>query len=239
MDRSERFGDLPTALLKALEGWQSGIWTALPCIIVSFDAVAMTCVAQPAIQGNIRQEDGTFVDVNMPLLLDVPVIFPSGGGFTLTFPIAAGDEALVVLASRCIDSWWQLGGIRPQAELRMHDLSDSFALVGPRSQPRVLANVSITSSQLRSDDGVTIIDVDNAKVTITSPSVEVIATDVRVQATNATVHASGSYKWDVNGYGQKVTYAGGDVWNVDTYFIPVLPQVVNTTPNNISAPEIP
>lgn len=239
MLRSERFGDLPTALLKALEGWQSGIWTALPCIIVSFDAVAMTCVAQPTIQGNIRRPDGSFENVNMPLLLDVPVIFPNGGGFSLTFPIAAGDEALVVFSSRCIDSWWQLGDIHPQSELRMHDLSDGFAIVGPRSQPRVLSAVSTTSSQLRSDAGDVVIDIDDAKITITAPTVEVVATTARIQAADVTVHATASYKWDVNGYGQKVAYAGGDVWNIDTYFTPVLPQVVNTTPHNIDEPEIP
>lgn len=232
MERSERFGDLPTALLKALEGWQAGIWTALPCTIVSFNAATMTCQAQPLLQGSVRQQDGTIVTVNMPLLLDVPVIFPGGGGFTLTFPIAAGDEALVVFASRCIDSWWQLGPStdpagpgRPQAEIRMHDLSDGFAIVGPRSLPRALSSVSTTATQLRSDDGATMVEVSSGKI--------------RLQAAQVEVHATASYRWDVNGYGQKITYAGGDVWNIDSYTTPVLPQVVNTFPHTINPPEVP
>ncbi|MGC8050122.1 Gp138 family membrane-puncturing spike protein, partial [Salmonella enterica] len=77
---------------------------------------------------------------------------------SMTFPVAQGDECLVVFASRCIDSWWQSGGIQEQAELRMHDLSDGFAILGFRSQPRALSNISTTSAQLRSDDGATFID---------------------------------------------------------------------------------
>jgi hypothetical protein len=80
-------------------------------------------------------------------------VFPGGGGYTLTFPIAAGDEALVVFSAKCIDAWWAYGGVQVQPELRMHDLSDGFALVGVRSTPRVLSGVSANSAQLRSDNG--------------------------------------------------------------------------------------
>jgi phage baseplate assembly protein gpV len=76
-----------------------------------------------------------------------------GGGCTLTFPIAQNDECLVVLASRCIDSWWQLGGVQVQAEFRMHDLSDGFAIVGPFSQATKISGWSTSAVQLRSNDG--------------------------------------------------------------------------------------
>src|SRR5574343_122065 len=151
MDRREGFNDIPTALLAALQGWQSGVWTALPCIVQSFNAAAMTIVARSAIRGVIRNPQGSEYELEMPLLLDVPVIFPSGGGFTLTFPITEGDECLVVFASRCIDSWWQLSGVQGQAEFRMHDLSDGLAFVGPRSQPRAVSGISTTAVQLRTD----------------------------------------------------------------------------------------
>ena len=66
------------------------------------------------------------------------MVFPGGGGWSITFPVSKGDEALVVFASRCIDDWWQSGGVGIQPDLRMHDLSDGFAIIGPRSQPRKL-----------------------------------------------------------------------------------------------------
>lgn len=164
MDRRERENDPETALRSALEGWQAGIETSVVAIVQSFDPVKQTCTAQPTIQAHMRAKDGTLSWVTLPVLVDVPVVFPSGGGFTLTFPIKKGDEALIVFSSRCIDSWWQSGAIGPQAELRMHDLSDGFALVGPRSQPRKLVSYSAATVQLRADDGSTYIEMNSGQM---------------------------------------------------------------------------
>ncbi|MDB5444982.1 MAG: hypothetical protein JWQ97_299 [Phenylobacterium sp.] len=160
MDSREYANDYEESIRAALDGRQTRIWTSLPGIVQSFDAIAQTCVVQPSIQGRVAKPDGSVQPINLPLLLDCPVLFPSGGGVTLTFPIKKGDECLVWFASRGMDFWWQLGGIQPPAEARMHDLSDGFVMVGPRSQPRVLANISTTHAQLRSDDGVAFVDLD-------------------------------------------------------------------------------
>ena len=96
----------------------------------------MTVTVQPSIRGRVEQPDGSTKSVALPLLVDVPAVFPSGGGFTLTFPIHQGDECLVVFADRCIDAWWQSGGIGEPLETRTHNLSDGFALVGPFSPAR-------------------------------------------------------------------------------------------------------
>lgn len=153
MDQRERLNDPEEALRSALRGWQTGLWTALPGILQSFDAAKMTAEVQPSVQGQLRQQDGTWQDHNLPLCLDCPVIFPAGGGFALSFPLAQGDEGLLVFASRCIDSWWYSGGIQKQPRFRMHDLSDGFFLPGCFSQPRKLANISTQNVQLRNSDG--------------------------------------------------------------------------------------
>lgn len=162
MDRRERIDDPEVALRAAFDGLRARIWTALPGIIQNFDASAMTCQVQPAVKIPVRNLDGTIVTVALPLLVDCPVQFPSGGNCTLTFPVAPGDECLVVFASRCIDSWWQSGGVQEQAELRMHDLSDGFVLLGFRSKPRALAGISTSTTQLRNDAGDTYVDLDPA-----------------------------------------------------------------------------
>lgn len=171
MNRRERLNDPNVALQDAIRGAMAMTWTALPGIVQSFDPVAMTCVVQPAIKARRTLPTGAIVTDALPLLVDCPVHFPSGGQCTLTFPVAPGDECLVVFSSRCIDGWWQSGGVQEQAELRMHDLSDGFVLVGVRSQPRVIPNVSTSATQLRSDDGSTLIELDPAsqKVRIVAP----------------------------------------------------------------------
>lgn len=149
----------------------------MPGIVQSFDPARMVAEVQPTISGQRRMLSGLFEEFQMPLLLDCPVVFPGGGGVTLTFPINPGDEVLVVFASRCIDSWWQLGGIQGQAELRMHDLSDGFVLPQVRSQPRRFT-VSTAAAQLRTDDGAVLIELnpDTQGVRVVTPgAVEVDA----------------------------------------------------------------
>ena len=153
MRRNERLDDNLVAMAAAFNGFQASLWTAMPGIVVAFDPAAMTAQVQPAIQARLVDRAGAATWVTLPVLVDCPVVFPAGGGFTLTFPIAVGDECLVIFASRCIDAWWQLGGVQVQAELRLHDLSDGFVIPGGRSQPHVIPSLSTTDVVLRSDDG--------------------------------------------------------------------------------------
>ncbi|HDV6327436.1 TPA: hypothetical protein RJR39_003529 [Burkholderia cenocepacia] len=171
MDRRERTDDELEALKHAIGARLTEVWTALPGMVESFDPAAMTVAVQLGTKDSIRNEDGTISTSPFPLLTDCPVVWQGGGGVTATFPIAAGDECLVVFASRCIDAWWQSGGVQEQAEPRMHSLADGFALVGVRSRPRALSGVSTTSAQLRSDDGATYIDLNPTlqKVRIVAP----------------------------------------------------------------------
>ncbi len=166
MDRRERLDDPEEATRTAQDGHQARIWTSLPGTIQSFDADACTAVVQPTIQGIQQNPDGSFVTINMPLCLDVPVEFPGGGGCTLTFPIAEGDECELRFQSRAIDAWWQNGGIQPQIEQRLHDLSDAICVVGIRSQPRKLTNISTTTTQLRNDAADTYVELDPAGQTV-------------------------------------------------------------------------
>lgn len=204
MDRRERFDDPVEAIRAALEGKQAELWTAIPSIVQSFDPEAMTVTVQPAIRGKVEAPGGAVNSVALPLLVDVPVVFPCGGGFTLTFPIKAGDECLVVFSSRCIDAWWQSGGVQEPLETRMHDLSDGFALVGPFSQPNVIPNVSTEHTQLRTDDGLTYIEI--------QPSGR-----VRIECEDLELHARHSWSWDVDGYGQRITSQGGGSYEIKTW----------------------
>lgn len=163
MDPRQRLGDMSMALDMHATNSQAKMWTALPGIVQSFDPAKMTCEIQPAIQGVLSDpKTGVASNTDLPLLVDCPVVFPSGGGVTLTVPMASGDECLVIFASRCIDAWWQQGGVQPPMVYRMHDLSDGFCLPGIRSQAKPLSGVSTNTAQLRSDDGETYIELDPA-----------------------------------------------------------------------------
>ena len=160
----------------AIEGALSQVWTAMPATITSVDLAAQTVSCQPAVKGAQTAKDGSVSSISMPLLVDVPLVWPRAGGYAVTFPVAAGDECLVVFASRCIDGWWQSGGEQEPAEKRMHDLSDGFAILAPTSQANKLANVQTDGAEFRNESRTQFIKLaDDGKIYITASDVILVA----------------------------------------------------------------
>ena len=226
----ERTEDFEELFRTALLGWQAGIWTALPGYVTKFNATAVTVEVQPTIQAKFTDPDtGAVSDVTLPLLLDVPVWYPKAGPFVLTFPIAVNDEVLVVFASRCIDAWWQSGGVQPQADLRMHDLSDGFALPGIFSQPKaaqLTGGVSTTATQLRTLDGATYFElIPNGDGYL-----------ARMAADDVELYGRKSFSWSVQGYGERYTWDGGSNLTHSTWQTGA---VVTDAPHAFNPPDIP
>lgn len=192
MDIRERTGDLEEAFRAMLDGFKASLWTAVPAIVQSVDFAKQTATLQPAIKSQQKMPDGSVKAVDLPLLTDVPMHFPTGGGASMTFPVKAGDEALVVFSSRPSDAWQQSGGVQSQIDARTHDLSDGFAMVGFRSNGKALSGVSSSSTQIRSDDGQHVIDLNPASgLTLTSGGVSMALTPGGLAITGGTVTHNG------------------------------------------------
>jgi hypothetical protein len=167
LDPRQRSTDDLEALQTAMDGRQTQLHTMMPGQIVSYNAATVTAVVQPALQVFRTLADGSRQPTTLAPIHDVPVHFPGGGGHILTFPVAGGDDCMLVFAERSIDNWYQHGGVQQPSDWRMHDITDAFALVGVRSQPHVPNGVSSSTVQLRSDDGKTVIQVDGPNQAIT------------------------------------------------------------------------
>ncbi|MGQ5288441.1 Gp138 family membrane-puncturing spike protein [Pectobacterium actinidiae] len=137
----------------------SNLRVAMPGVIQSFNPEDVTCVVQPSSMGYDTDNNGNRESNPLQLLTDVPVVFPRGGGCTLTFPVKEGDECLIIFADRCIDFWWQSGRVQEPVSDRMHSLSDAFVIVGPQSQAKKISDISTSAAQLRIDDGSAFIEV--------------------------------------------------------------------------------
>lgn len=148
-ERDNELAATPEAAFAAqIEGRLKNLHTCLPGIIDSFDPDTQTASVQPAIK-RIFTEQGP---VALPVCVDVPVAFPGGGDFFLTFPVQRGDECILFFSERCIDFWFANGGVQLPAEYRLHDLSDAFAQVGVNSQPNKLAALQMDGAELRTRD---------------------------------------------------------------------------------------
>ncbi|HHT2967489.1 TPA: Gp138 family membrane-puncturing spike protein [Citrobacter koseri] len=168
----------------------SSLRVSIPGIVQSFDPGTVTAVVQPAIKGYEPDSNGVNQSTILPLLVDVPVVFPRGGGCTLTFPVKAGDECLVIFADRCIDFWWQNGGVQEPVDDRAHDLSDAFCIVGPQSQVQKISGISTGAAQLRSDDGSTFFELNPStqKIKIVAPGGVEVITPLADFSEKVTIH---------------------------------------------------
>lgn len=137
-----------TAAGAQIEGRLKDLHTCMPGIIASFDPDLQTASVQPAIK-RIFTEKGP---VNLPLCVDVPVEFPGGGDFFMTFPVKPGDECILLFSERAIDLWFESGGTQSPAEYRLHDLSDGMALVGINSKPKKIPSFNPDDVELRDRD---------------------------------------------------------------------------------------
>lgn len=109
---------------------------SIPCIVQSYDSTNNTIECQPAIRENIINSDNTTQYVNLPLLINVPVVFPHTGFYGIKFPLDKGDEVLVIFSDLSIDNFWEKGNIQNPIEARRHDLSDGIAIPCSLSLPK-------------------------------------------------------------------------------------------------------
>jgi hypothetical protein len=156
------------------------IRVAMPGIIVSFDENTQLAQVQPAIRENLKDSSGTVTPTQLPILPDVLIVSFRGGGFVLTTPVNTGDEVLIIFSDTCVDAWWANGGVQNQISNRRHDLSDSFAILGPWSQPRALLNYSMDAMELRTEDGSTKISIKPGTIDITCQTANINAESVNL-----------------------------------------------------------
>lgn len=149
---NERSPDMLLIIKDAIRGELANLWTSLPCEVESYDPEAVTVDVYPLIKIPVRLPNGEIEAVEIPKLMDVPVMFPCAGGFTITHPIRKGDECFVSFASRNIDIWWQSGGVQNPFNTRKHDLSDGFAFFRPQSQANKISGISTTDLEIRNDE---------------------------------------------------------------------------------------
>ena len=214
---SQRLGQHHTQWQQADASLSRQIRVAVPATVVTADmgeGGTQTVTVQPAVNEEVLI-GGQVVKMSLPQLIKVPVVLYRSGGFSITTPIMLGDECLVIFTDMAHDGWWQNGAAsnpQDQVEIRRHDLSDGVAIFGLWSQPRRLSNYSTTSMQLRSDDGQTVIDIADGKVTITAANVSVVTPQMNVAASGGTavpLVSQGFLAWFEEIFMEAVSYKTG------------------------------
>ena len=154
-----------------IKGWIDGknaeIHTALPAVVVSYDAASNKAQVQPV--GNYKVKDGR--KMTFPVIYDVPVVFPMGmdGKAGMTFPVVAGDGCLLVFSEDQLDDYLNPG--YDSDDRRKHDMRDAICIPGLYAPQKSASGASQSSVNIFM--GGTMITVTDGKVDITGANLTV------------------------------------------------------------------
>ena len=177
---SEMYENLDVGIKKIFESLFSTKHFCMPAIVTQFDATQQTVAVQPALM--TLAQDAVAPELH-PIIEDVPVVYPGGGGFFVTFDILPGAYVLLVFAERSIEHWATAGSIADPQDVRMCDLSDAIAIPGLLPTPNILAPpVDALALTLRNRAGTSMVKVTDTDISITTPT-----TDVTVGVASVTV----------------------------------------------------
>lgn len=127
--------------------------TSLPGRVESYDPSTQTADVKPMVRDVLVDADGNRLVESLPVVPNVPVAWPRGGGFFLTMPVQKGDFVLLVACDRCIDQWRAKGAEADPGDLRHHDLSDAVAIPGLYPDTQAISEASGTELVLGKDSG--------------------------------------------------------------------------------------
>lgn len=102
------------------------IHTCLPARIERYDYTIQKAEVKPLLKRKFS--NGTISE--LPVIVNVPVVWPRAGGAILHFPLRKGDMVLLVFCEAALDFWLSKGGITEAGDTRRMDLTDAIAIPG-------------------------------------------------------------------------------------------------------------
>ncbi len=166
----------------------SGMHTAMPGTVVSFDPGKMVASVLPSMK--FKKPDGTTMDY--PQVTGVPVVFPQGAGqnCTVAFPVKPGDGCLIVIAEQSLDYW--MYGQETATDLAF-DMSNAMCIPGMFMGSNDAVQTACASDAV-------VVDAYGTRITVRKGSVQIDAAKVQINGNllvSGTVQSAG----DVTGSG--------------------------------------
>ncbi len=146
--------------------------TCLPGQIESFNPATGMDSIQPSIKIKYVKDDEV---VNLPIINDVPIIFPRAGESAITFPLKKGDGVLIIFSQRSIERWKSTGGIVEAGDPRHHALSDAFAIPGAYDQTSSISGFDADNLVIRNGNA--------SKVTVKPEEIEIAVGSAKLVVT--------------------------------------------------------
>ena len=120
------------ALDSYFEQAMTGVHTSLPGEVVDYNETSHRAKVKPSVSMLM----GNGIQIELPELLEVPVLFPSAKSFDLEFPLEKGDKVMLVFQEQDISSW-KKGDKDPASETASRfSLDSAIAVPGLFPEPQ-------------------------------------------------------------------------------------------------------
>ena len=117
---------LTEAIKTVLEATLKDLHTCIPGAVTSYDYSKQEAEVQPLVK-TIYNDDTTEA---IPVISNVPVMFPRSADSIIHFPIKSGDSGLILFSEAALEKWLSLGGEADPGDKRRFDLSDAIFIPG-------------------------------------------------------------------------------------------------------------
>lgn len=155
---------LTSAVQNIIEGRLGNMHTCLPGIIKTYDPVKKIANIQPSLKRKYQEEA---VEVNLPIIPNVPICFPQTQTSIISIPLKVDDEVLLVFSERSLDKWKSSGGLLSPEDTRKFDLSDAFAIPAVKPTQQGVAADDGDAIRLENINGIVRIH-ENGQITLTN-----------------------------------------------------------------------
>ena len=121
---------LTEVIREALDARLESVRVAMPGIVQAYNAATQSADVLPSVRGSVLEVDGSLTPEALPVIPDVPVMFPRAGGFFLSFPLIPGDSVLLVFSESDLGEWRRVGSVVDPGDTRRHTLAGAIAIPG-------------------------------------------------------------------------------------------------------------
>lgn len=155
MKEQSRSPTLAELLRLAIANAQARIHVSLPGAVEAYDATTQRADVKPNLRRTLVDSEGNELDPeSLPILMDVPVMFPRGGGGFQSWPLVKGDLVHLVFVERSMDQYLAGDGAETTPlDFRMHSLSDAVAYPGLYPSGRPLSSADPENLAWGFDEG--------------------------------------------------------------------------------------
>lgn len=157
----------------ALDGFERRLPKALPARVTKYEASKQRVSCKVLVQRPYFDEEAARQVESIPVIPNVPVQFPGGIAFRMTFPISDGNlvvngiriaatTGVLIWADRSLDKWLTGGGAEVDPEFdHVHALSDAMFIPGVNPFGAPLGHVPTDKMSIGRDASPSDIEIDN------------------------------------------------------------------------------